>query len=91
LGAVEVGAGMPAVDEDGGMVAGGGIIAVDAGGGVVGSVGMVGVVAGAVDGGAAPGSVVSSVPRLQPANANEETSSRLQHSKRVFMAIAPSG
>jgi hypothetical protein len=75
---------MVAVDEGGGMVAGG-IVAVDAGGGVIGSVG---VVAGAVAGVAAPGSALSLVLLLQAVSANDEASSRLQHSRRIFMAVS---
>jgi hypothetical protein len=86
-----VGAGIVAVEEGGGMLAGG-VMAVEPLGGVV--VGVVagvvlGVVAGAVAGVAAPVSPVSSlVWRLQAARANVEASSRLQHSRRVFMAVS---
>src|SRR5690242_7706810 len=74
-----------AVDEDGGMVAGG-VFAVDAGGGVIGVVGWV--ADGAVADGAVPGSAFSLPAWLQAASANEEASSRLQHSMRIFMAVS---
>jgi hypothetical protein len=88
--AVEEDRGMVAVEDDGGMVAGG-FIAVEVDGGVVdviGAAGVVGVVAGAVDGVAAPGPALSLVPWLQAASANDEASSRLQHSRRIFMAVS---
>jgi hypothetical protein len=86
-----VGAGIVAVEEGGGMLAGG-VMAVEPLGGVV--VGVVagvvlGVVVGAVAAGAAPFSPFSSLAWwLHAASANEEASSRLQHSRRVFMAVS---
>jgi hypothetical protein len=85
--AVEEDRGMVAVEDDGGMVAGG-FIAVEVDGGVVDVIGAAGVVAGAVDGVAAPGPALSLVPWLQAASANDEASSRLQHSRRIFMAVS---
>jgi len=87
---VEVGAGI-VVEEAGGMLAGGviavdeagGVIMVDEAGGVIGSVGVVVVAAPA-----APGSALSVSVWLQAASANEEASSRLQHNRRIFMAVS---
>ncbi|NUR24119.1 hypothetical protein [Frateuria sp.] len=76
IAAVEEGGGI-AVAEEGGMLAGG-IGAVLAGGGAV----------GAVAGAAAPGAAFSSLGWLQAVSANEEASSRLQHSRRIFMAVS---
>jgi hypothetical protein len=87
LGWVEVGAGIVAVEEGGGMLAGG-VMAVEPLGGVVAGV-VLGVVAGAVAGAAAPFSPFSSLAWwLHAVRANEEASSRLQHSRRIFMAVS---